>query len=85
MNKAQLIQLRPHMELYFSLLDEIEQKEQLVSSVRHIATTVQKQNAEMNEELQKVKRENHAMQLFIEEHVDEDKKKLIFGQSETVH
>lgn len=84
MTKDQLIKMRPQLELYFSLLDELEQKDQLVSSVRHIANNVQKQNAEMNEELQKVKRENHAMQMFIEENVDEETKKKIF-KSETVH
>lgn len=82
--KEELKEVRPVFELIFSLFDEVEKKEQVISSVRHIASNVQKQNADMNEELQKLKRENHAMQLFIEENVDEEKKKEIF-KSELVH
>jgi hypothetical protein len=83
-NKEELKEARPVFELMFSLLDEVEKKEQELSSVRHIAGEVNKQLIQANENVQKLERQNHAMQLFIEENVDEEKKKEIF-KSEPVH
>jgi hypothetical protein len=78
MNKDTFRNMKPLLDFIFDLIDETEQHDAEIAEVRAIA---RKLNDDLNKAVQEIgslKQQNHAMQLFIEEHVDEEKKKLIF-------
>ena len=76
--KEAITEVRPILELIYNLMDELEQKDKELAEIRdyarHNGDSLNKALNQVNE----LKKSNHALQLFIEEHVDEEKKKLIF-------
>lgn len=82
MNKDMLRDVKPVIDLLYSMLNEIEEKDAELASVRSIARKMQEQVDSLQAQVSDLKAQNHAMQLFIEDHVPEEKKKLIFKVSE---
>lgn len=78
MNIDDLRKVKPAFEIAFSLLDEIDKKDAEIAEIRNMARTISDDFQKALNQINDLKKENHAMQLFIEEHVPEDKKKLIF-------
>jgi len=78
MLKELLKDIKPAIDFIYGLIDENENLEKDLSEVRAIGRKYQEEINELSLQINKLKQENHAMQLFIEEHVPEEKKKLIF-------
>jgi hypothetical protein len=78
MNKNDFRDIKPLFDFIYELIDETEKHDAEIAEVRAIARRL---NDDLNKAVQEIgalKKENNILQLFIEENVPEDKKKLIF-------
>lgn len=78
MIKEFLRDIKPVLDFVYGLIDEIEQKDAELETVREIARKTSADADALFEQVTELKRENHAMKAFIENEVPEEKQKLIF-------
>ncbi|MDF2010240.1 hypothetical protein [Priestia megaterium] len=76
--KEAITEVRPILELIYQLMDDNEQKEVELTELRELTRKKVSELDKALEDLNTAKRENYTMQMFIEQHVPEEKKKLIF-------
>ena len=65
------------LEVAFRANNALEEE---VNELKRIGRKLRGNENALIQEVAKLKKDNHALQLFIEEHVDEETKKLIFKQ-----
>ncbi len=70
--------IKPFIDFVYDLIEKVEEKEQELEDVRKIARDQKEYAERLLENEQKLRIENHTLQLFIEENVSEEKKKEIF-------
>jgi hypothetical protein len=70
--------IRPVIDFIYALIDEVENKDAELAEVRKVARDYSDSYNQALLEINDLKKQNHAMQVFIEDHVPEEKKKLIF-------
>jgi predicted nuclease with TOPRIM domain len=73
-----LKELKPIVVFLNGLINEVEKLESELNDVRTLARDKVSEINSLNQTVNKLKKENYKLQLFIEEHVPEEKKKLIF-------
>lgn len=71
--------IKPMINVITELLEEINDREIELDVVRKVARENKELSDKLLENEQQLRIENHNLQLFIEEHVPEEKKKLIFN------
>lgn len=77
LSKEAFRDMQPLVEFIYKLIDETERKDAELAEVRNIARKLSEQVDALQMQVVTLKRENHAMQLFIEAEVPEEKVKLI--------
>lgn len=83
LNKQLLKEVKPVFEFVYSLMDELDEQENELEQIRKIANEQKEYAERLLQNEQELRIENHKLQMFIEENVSEDKKKLIFEQSDS--
>jgi predicted DNA binding CopG/RHH family protein len=75
MNRDLLNTLYPIQETLDNIIRALEDAEGIAELARELQQSVNDYHLKNNE----LKKQNHALQVFIEDHVPEEKKKLIFN------
>ena len=70
--------MKPLLDFAYGLMEKVEQKDAELSEVRGIARKLSDDCNALIQQVEKLKRENHAMKAFIENEVPEEQQKLIF-------